>query len=337
MPINAVSTANIPPMIERQQPKTQTIDTKEQATGNNNQKALIGVGAALSLVTLGVLGHKGYLGEGIQKALGGAAKAAKEEGTKKAEETSTAEVKKSFKELYNDAIKEKKDSIKNEVTGRTHSFEYAEDGKLIKETVSQGDDYAVYKNINGKMRIIEAKKGETVSLRHFNEDGTISRLKPEVPIKVMPRLVYDGELPKKLTAEEIPEKLNPEIVSEIKLKGEYSDAAGNRYLLNSNNETIHVNTFDKEFNITQSFDFNLEGTLIEINKYKNTPNSKTWVQYTPDGNVKVITCYKYEQKWNELLQEWFDSNGKLNGFYAMTKEGKKELFFNDGELAFKIN
>lgn len=182
------------------------------------------------------------------------------------------------------------------------------------------------------MRIVEVKNGETISLRHFNEDGTISRLKPEVPIKEMPRLVYDGELPKNLTAGEIPESLSPEILSELKSKGKYEDTAGRYYRLDREDKKILVSTHNKDLNITQALDFNLEGNLISIRKYEYAPNSKKCIKYSPNGNVGQIYCDTYDSNGKKVLNEAFYSNGKLCWFTSKSKEGKNILFNSEGEL-----
>lgn len=328
MPIESINAVNTTPIIEKQPEKPQVNNDIEQPT-DNNKKALIGVGAALALITLGVLGHKGYLGEGIQKALGGAKKAAKEEGTKKTEEKAKEEVKKTFKDLYNDAIKEKKASIKNEITGRTHSFEYAQDGTLIKETVTKGDDYAIYENINGKMRIVEAKKGETISLRHFNEDGTISRLKPEVPLKAMPRQVYNGELPKKLPAEEIPERIDKEILEnwpegEASFRG-YRKSSGTT-------GTIYQYIRDTEGNITKQIRYNCKGGVDYITKY----NSNGKVVYNADGEVHSISIETFDTSGNKILEEFFGADGKLDWFEAISKDNQKIYFMKNGEISTNL-
>lgn len=329
MPIESVNAVNTTPTIQKQPEKPLVNNNIEQATDNNNHKTLIGVGAALALVTLGVLGHKGYLGEGIQKALGGAKKAAKEEGTKKTEEKAKEDVKKTFKELYNDAIKEKKASIKNEITGRTHSFEYAQDGTLIKETVTKGDDYVIYKNINGKMRIVEAKKGETISLRHFNEDGTISYLKPEVPVKAMPRQVYNGELPKKLPAEEIPERIDKEILEnwpegEKSFRG-YTKSSGST-------GTIYQYIRDTEGNITKQIRYNCKGGVDYITKYTN--NGK--IVYNADGEVHSIGIETFDTSGNKILEEVFGADGKLDWFEAISKDNQKMYFRENGEISTNL-
>ena len=329
MPIESVNAVNTTPIIQKQPEKPLVNNNIEQATDNNNHKTLIGVGAALALVTLGVLGHKGYLGEGIQKALGGAKKAAKEEGTKKTEEKAKEEVKKTFKDLYNDAIKEKKASIKNEITGRTHSFEYAQDGTLIKETVTKGDDYVIYKNINGKMRIVEAKKGETISLRHFNEDGTISYLKPEVPVKAMPRQVYNGELPKKLPAEEIPERIDKEILGnwpegEKSFRG-YTKSSGST-------GTIYQYIRDTEGNITKQIRYNCKGGVDYSTKYTN--NGK--IVYNADGEVHSIGIETFDTSGNKILEEVFGADGKLDWFEAISKDNQKMYFRENGEISTNL-
>lgn len=350
MPIESVNAVNTTPIIQKQPEKPLVNNNIEQATDNNNHKTLIGVGAALALVTLGVLGHKGYLGEGIQKALGGAKKAAKEEGTKKTEEKAKEDVKKTFKELYNDAIKEKKASIKNEITGRTHSFEYAQDGTLIKETVTKGDDYVIYmrlgpkdRNIegglydsswennvnNGKMRIVEVKKGETISLRHFNEDGTISYLKPEVPVKAMPRQVYNGELPKKLPAEEIPERIDKEILEnwpegEKSFRG-YTKSSGST-------GTIYQYIRDTEGNITKQIRYNCKGGVDYITKYTN--NGK--IVYNADGEVHSIGIETFDTSGNKILEEVFGADGKLDWFEAISKDNQKMYFRENGEISTNL-
>lgn len=329
MPINAVNSVNTPQIIEKQEPKIQTNNDIEQPTSNNNQKALIGVGAALALATLGVLGHKGYLGEGIQKALGGAAKAAKEEGTKKAEEITTPEVKKTFKDLYNDAIKEKKESIKNEVTGKTHSFEYAEDGTLIKETISKGDDYAIYKNISGKMRIVEAKKGETISLRHFNEDGTISRLKPEVPVKAMPRLIYDKKLPpEELTKEQLPKNIKiTELPSEMIETCPSHEITFGEYIRPYNKSTIYKIEKDANGNIIQKTGYDLQGNLVGVYKYNKEGSQIQEIRYTPWGTSDKFTVKTLDENGETILEETFNlSDGKLISFKTICNDGQKRTF-----------
>ena len=67
---------------------------------------------------MGVLGYKGKLGEGVQKFLGGAKKAVTEETGTKTEE----KAKKTFKELYENAIKEKKATLEDTVRNRIHNF-----------------------------------------------------------------------------------------------------------------------------------------------------------------------------------------------------------------------
>lgn len=143
------------------------------------KKVAIGLGGVAALATLAVLGRNGRLGEGIKKFLGGAKKAEKE--------VANSDIKKSFKEVYDDAIKNKKESVKNEITGKMHEFKYDENGKLTEEIVKytdkDGNNIAVkYQRVNDtknnevveQMKIVEIKNGDNVvSQRGIDKDGSL--------------------------------------------------------------------------------------------------------------------------------------------------------------------
>lgn len=159
-------------------PKADTFQSDEKK--GNGKKIAIGLGGVAALVTLAVLGRKGRLGDGIQKFLGGA-----KEAENKATESDT---KKKFIDLYNDAIKNKKESVKNEITGKTHEFKYDENGKLTEEVVKytdkDGNNISVkYQSVKNKMKnneaveqmkIVEIKNGDNVvSQRSVDKDGIL--------------------------------------------------------------------------------------------------------------------------------------------------------------------
>ena len=57
--------------VTQSQQKTSTSKHKTRQNSDNTVKWLFGAIALAGLATLGILGHKGYLGEDIQKLLGG--------------------------------------------------------------------------------------------------------------------------------------------------------------------------------------------------------------------------------------------------------------------------
>lgn len=139
--------------------RTPNKDTVELSSSNNsNKNLLIGLGVAVAAATLGIIGHKqGWFKKAVEKA----------KPEEKPKEDIKEEIKKTFKELYDDAIKNKKESIKNETTGKTHSFEYDKDGKLIKETVTKGEDKAEYTIIDDKLKLTTlTKDGKVYTKKH---------------------------------------------------------------------------------------------------------------------------------------------------------------------------
>lgn len=84
--------------VEAPQPQPQTPEqTKVSFQGqevdeekSNAAKYMIGAAALAGVVALGIAGYKGHLGEGVQKFLGGAKKAAEKEGSKAAESSTSA-------------------------------------------------------------------------------------------------------------------------------------------------------------------------------------------------------------------------------------------------------
>lgn len=355
MPIDAVNqidTAQI-----HTQPKLQHSSPNPPAQmaedNNNNPKVLIGVGAALALVTLGVLGYKGHLGEGVQKALGGAKKATKEEGPKKTEEKAKEEVKKTFKELYNDAIKEKKESIKNEITGRTHTFEYDQNGKLIKETVSKGDDYAIYENVkiqkqNGDivegMKLIEVKRGDTTTVREV-KDGVYTKgthipipnnnfIESEIPIlsKTKPRKVYDGKLPENLTQEEMPKELSSDVIKALEEKGEKIQIGDNSFEYSYNNEDIICS--NKSTGITTWYNKDGQIKFITKNKYNENGNKIETDFYDSQGNIDQFQIFTQDQNNNIILSERFNINRSIQDYSAITQNGHWINFDSTGRIHF---
>jgi len=133
---------------------------------NFDKQGGIGTGAKVGLATLALLGlgvaadFAFAQGKHVKNLLG----IAKKEGKKTVDEAIPAEtkeeVKKTFKELYDDAIKNKEKSVKNEITGRTHSFKYDKDGNLVEEIVTKGEDKAVihYYDSGRKSKLVDLKK-----------------------------------------------------------------------------------------------------------------------------------------------------------------------------------
>lgn len=357
--------------------KSPTQDTVQFEENNNNKKLVYGIGGVVALIALGILGHKGYLGEGIQKFLGGAKKAAETE-TKKTEE----EVKKTFQELYNDAIKNKKESIKNETTGRTHTFEYNKDGKLVKETVSKGDDYVIYENVkfqksNGetvdKMKIIEIKKDGATTIRPLDENSVLMRpkreiktpetpktetkiepntesqakakaeqnteaqaepktevkptpknniIEPEVPIKAKtPSQIYQGELPKDLKPEEIPQALDKNLLNELLSKKARIKRNGSIFELGNNKIEQFIY---KDGKIDAHVIYDIEGNVKNIKKNN--------IRYNPDGTIEYFSIKSYDSNNKYILQECFNRTGKLRWYEAITVDGRKVLFNSDGKI-----
>ena len=178
-------------------------------------------------------------------------------------------------------------------------MEYDKDGKLIKETVSKGDDYAIYENINGKMRIIEAKEGETISLRHFNEDGSISHLKPEIPVKTLPSLVYKGELPKNLTKEEIPD-IKEILENWPKDANEYRGFTKVKY-----SDDIEKLEYDTSGNIVSRICYHIkEQNLEQITKgfYSTEGKYTQFSWYDKNGTLSELASYRYNNSGEKYLR-----------------------------------
>ena len=81
---------NIVPRAEKQKIAFQGDEIPADNEKNNAAKYMIGATLA-GLAVLGVLGYKGHLGEGIQKFLGGAKKAAQKEGSNASDSAKKAE------------------------------------------------------------------------------------------------------------------------------------------------------------------------------------------------------------------------------------------------------
>ena len=142
-----------------------TNSLEKQPNEDSFEKKGMSTTGKVALGTVGLLGGLAALdavfckSKNLKKIFG----IAQKEGGKVAEDTAvdttTKEIKKTFKELYNDAIKNQEKSIKNEITGRTHNFEYDENGRLIKEIVTKGNERAeILHNLPNK------RKSELVSL-----------------------------------------------------------------------------------------------------------------------------------------------------------------------------
>ncbi len=81
---------------------------------SNATKYMIGATALAGVIALGIAGYKGHLGEGIQKFLGGAEKAAKKESIKTSMTTTTSTVSQSVNEASENVAQEVKTILTGE-------------------------------------------------------------------------------------------------------------------------------------------------------------------------------------------------------------------------------
>ncbi len=332
MPIDAVNQINYTQPIQKPKAGQENNNIDQPVDNKTNQKALIAVGAAVALASLGVLGYKGYLGEGIQKALGGAKKAAAEEGKEKTEEKAKEEIKKSIKELYEDAIKNKKTTL--ELNGRIHNFEYNTDGKLIKETVTKGDDYAIYENIDGKMKIVELKKNGKIVKKNLKPGS--SHTPSRIP-DIIPPQIFKGEIPKPLDKNDIPQtiKLSEDILNTLRKDGKYYEQNPGHsnivYIYNSANSILRYETLAQK---TRTIEFDVMGNIKSIKI--NTPSEDGYriIQrnhYNPEGILQEIETLNYKNS-DCNLRAFFDKDGKLKRYSALTKDGYSLSYNAEGEV-----
>ena len=173
---------NIVPRAEKQKIAFQGDEIPADNEKNNAAKYMIGATLA-GLAVLGVLGYKGHLGEGIQKFLGGAKKAAQKEGSNASDSAKKAE--EAVRETATQAKKTEEEAV-NITTAPAKKAEEAvretaAQAKNVKETVNEAATQAQKTEEAVNITTAPAKKAKEAMNTNVGspvEESPIQTVKP---------------------------------------------------------------------------------------------------------------------------------------------------------------
>lgn len=210
---------------------------------------------------------------------------------------------KSFKELYQEAVKGKKESFVNPKTGRTHAFEYSKDGKLVKETIKKGDEfigeYAVFGDVSKPVKL---KRGNVVYEYEYASMADGTAIKPSS---------------KKITFLEDVRNKDGEIIHP-------KDSQAVTYFNKKGKPDKYESVVKKEHNSEMCYEVCKTDAVINANG-KAEP-----------GLVNYKGHFRNKNMTDALDESFFDSNGKLEKLitYTDTANGKSiaKYLYANGEL-----
>ncbi len=195
----------------------------------------------------------------------------------------------------------------NELAER-HIFEYREDGKMAKETITYQDSYSDY------VTYLYDDLGNLIERRQQDEDGEVESLE---------QYEYEGELLKKETVYGSEQEFISEAIHtyddkknliETKSRGkEDHEDVRMVYEYDEKGNRDCAERYNKEGQIMArtTFTFDDKGNVIELFEEDTTTSKTTKMQYDDHDNVLLHEEFNDQEELNHRIERVWDEDGEL--------------------------